>query len=104
MRIAYFAHLNDGHGSGVVAKIAAQVERWRADGHVVRVFLATRDPDPTWAAAFGHVSIARYEGPASRLRAMTRLVRAMRRFDPSVVYMRWDLFYPPMLWFPARRR
>lgn len=101
MRIAYFAHLNDGHGSGVVAKIAAQVERWRAEGHVVRVFLATRDPDPTWAAAFGHVSIARYEGPASRLRAMTRLVRAMRRFDPSVVYMRWDLFYPPMLWFPA---
>ena len=83
MRIAYFAHLNDGHGSGVVAKIAAQVERWRAEGHVVRVFLATRDPDPAWAAAFGHVSIARYGGPASRLRAMTRLVRAMRRFDPT---------------------
>jgi glycosyltransferase involved in cell wall biosynthesis len=32
---------------------------------------------------------------------MTRVVRAVRGFDPELVYMRGQLFYPPMLWLPA---
>jgi hypothetical protein len=33
---------------------------------------------------------------------MARLVHAVRRFNPRITYLRWDVFYPPMLWFPQR--
>lgn len=100
MRIAYFAHLNEGHGSGVVSKISAQVDHWRRDGHTVTLFIATADADGAWHALLGDVIVRRYGGPVSRVRAMTSLVRAVRSFRPQLIYLRWDLFYPPMLWFP----
>jgi glycosyltransferase involved in cell wall biosynthesis len=100
MRIAYFAHVNAGRGSGVVAKMASQVRSWRSRGHEVRVFLATSDLDATWHHDLGDAVVARYGGPLSRIRAMSRLVSATRRFEPDVVYLRWELFYPPMIRFP----
>lgn len=100
MRIAYFAHVNAAQRSGVLLKIAGQVERWRAAGHVVRLFVATRDSDDPWSARLGDVVIRRYDGPLSRLRAMAGLVEGVRAFRPALVYLRWDLFYPPMLRFP----
>jgi hypothetical protein len=33
---------------------------------------------------------------------MTELAIGIRRFRPDLVYLRWDLFYPPMLAFPRR--
>ncbi|HEY0444518.1 MAG TPA: hypothetical protein VGC90_09870 [Candidatus Limnocylindrales bacterium] len=100
MRIAYFGHVNGGSQSGVFRKIVEQVDRWRIEGHTVRAFIATRDDTETWRSALGQPLVARYDGPLSRLRAMTRLVAGVRRFEPDVLYVRWDLFYPPMLWFP----
>lgn len=101
MRIAYFAHLNDGRASGVVSKITAQVGQWRREGHTVKLFIATTDVDTSWTAALGDAVVCRYGGPLSRLRAMARLVRSVRGFRPGIVYLRWELFYPPMLFFPA---
>ncbi len=102
MRIAYFAHLNDGQDSGVVAKIAAQVDHWRKAGHQVTLFLATQDDDVSWRTPLGTVVLGRYRDPLSRLRAMSGLVTAIRSFEPDLVYQRWDLFYPPMLRLPSR--
>ena len=101
MRIAYFAHLNKGRGSGVVAKVVAQLDTWRREGHTVRIFVATRDDDRSWAEALGAATVRRYAGPASRLGTMTRLVGDIRSFRPHLIYARWDLFYPPMLWLPG---
>ena len=101
MRIAYFAHLNEGRGSGVVSKISAQVGQWRREGHTVRLFIATTDVDTSWTSVLGDTVVCRYGGPLSRLRAMARLVRSVRGFRPAIVYLRWELFYPPMLFFPA---
>jgi len=101
MRIAYFAHVNAGRGSGVVAKLAAQLAAWRREGHDATLFLATSDRDVAWASVLGHVIIARYHDGPSRLRAMFRLVEAVRDAGPDVVYLRWELFYPPMLRLPS---
>jgi glycosyltransferase involved in cell wall biosynthesis len=104
MRIAYVAHLNLGRESGVVLKAAAQMERWRAAGHEVRAFVVSRDSDVTWQERLGETTLARYHGPLSRLRAMTRLARSVRRYAPDILYLRYDLFYPSMLLFPRRAR
>ena len=100
MRIAYLAHLNDGRASGVVAKLVGQIGEWRLAGHDVRCFVATRDEEPSWTERLGERVVERYGGFPSRLAAMARLVRAIRRFRPAVVYVRFDVFYPPMLFLP----
>ena len=102
MQIAYYAHVNDARRSGVFLKIAGQIDRWRAAGHDVRLFVATRDTDDPWTSAVGDVVVGRYGGPLSRLRAITALVEGIRAFKPSLVYLRWDMFYPPMLRLPGR--
>jgi glycosyltransferase involved in cell wall biosynthesis len=100
MRIAYYAHVNGGSRSGVFHKMAGQARQWRAAGHAVRVFVATRDDAIIWESSFDDAVVHQYERPMSRVRAMVELVRAVRRYDPDIVYLRWDLFYPSMLWFP----
>ncbi|MEO5964885.1 MAG: glycosyltransferase [Candidatus Limnocylindrales bacterium] len=100
MRIAYVAHLNDGRGSGVVAKVRAQLAQWRRAGNGARLFVATADADTAWTTPIGDVQAFAYGGPASRLAAMARLVRGVRAFRPDVIYVRWDLFYPPMVFLP----
>jgi glycosyltransferase involved in cell wall biosynthesis len=102
MRIAYYGHVNNAARSGILHKMAGQIRCWRAAGHEVRLFLATRDGDDPWSDSAGDVMFGRYGGPMSRLAAITALVEGTRAFRPDVVYMRWDLFYPPMLRLPAR--
>jgi len=99
-RIAYFAHVSGGGESGVFHKMASQVDAWRALGATVGVFVATRDDPAVWDARFSDVVVRRYQGPRSRISAMIDLVREVRRFRPRIVYLRWDLFYPPMAFFP----
>jgi len=102
MQIAYLAHVNAARRSGVLPKIAGQIDRWRAAGHEVRLFVATRDADDPWSERLPDVVLRRYDGPLSRLRAMTGLVEGIRALGPALVYLRWDLFYPPMLRLPRR--
>jgi hypothetical protein len=101
MRIAYFAHLNDVRASGVITKIASQLEFWRGQGHKVTLFVATADDGP-WQPSLGDVVVRRYGGMGSRVMAMARLVQRIRAFNPDLVYMREDIFYPPFLWLPAK--
>jgi glycosyltransferase involved in cell wall biosynthesis len=102
VRIAYFAHVNGGGRTGVFHKIAGQVEQWRAEGQTVRAFVLTRDEVREWQSSLGDSVIHRYDGFPSRMLAVMRLVRAIRSFRPSIVYLRWDLFYPQMLFIPPR--
>jgi len=101
MRIAYVAHVNGGR-SGVHQKIGAQVRAWQAHGHQVALFVATRSDEEAWSGLVSDTVCCRYDGGLSRMRAMTRQVRETRAFRPDLVYVRWDLFYPPMFWFPRR--
>lgn len=103
MRIAYFAHVNHARQSGVMHKIAGQVDRWSAAGHEVRLFVATRDQEDPWTERLGEIAVVRrYDGPLSRIMTMARLVEGVRAFHPRLIYLRWDMFYPPMVRFPRR--
>jgi glycosyltransferase involved in cell wall biosynthesis len=102
VRIAYFAHVNGGSRSGVFHKIAGQVEQWRAQGETVRVFVLTRDDVAQWQSSLGNAVICQYAGGLSRMKAVMRLVQAVRKFSPQVLYLRRDMFYPQMLWLPAK--
>jgi glycosyltransferase involved in cell wall biosynthesis len=102
MRIAYFAHINGGPGSGVYQKIAGQVGRWRAGGHDVELLVFTEDDAFQGDDLPADPVVGRHRGPVSRLRVMSDLIGRIRRFDPDLVYWRQSLFYPPALLLPAR--
>jgi glycosyltransferase involved in cell wall biosynthesis len=78
MKIAYVCYWDLRRRDGVTDKIDGQVGRWRAAGHEVDV----RSIRP------GH----------ARLRATTELARALRSSRPDIVYLRYDLFLPPLLY------
>lgn len=99
MRIAYVCHWNLASRDGVAKKVEAQTSLWRAAGHDVRVFSLS----PVDEGAGESVQVHAYGGDRSRLRATAALARAVRRFRPQVVYLRYDLFLPPV-WALARLR
>ncbi len=102
LRIAYYAHVNGASTSGVFLKIFGQVERWAAQGHDVRLFVATRDDGAQWLSRIQDASVHRYDGLRSRWRAMVEIAKDVRAYAPDLIYVRWDLFYPPMLRFPRQ--
>lgn len=78
---------------GVANKIESQVSAWRAAGHTAEVFCAVKS-----SRARGHSDWHRFpfENAFDRARATVRLQRAALRFAPDVVYLRYDLYLPPM--------
>lgn len=99
VRIVYIAHVNGLATSGVVSKVAGQMQEWRRGGHDAWLLLLTRDGGASdLRLADAHVFT--YNGIASRMRALLRLVRAARRLEPTIVYFRADLFYPQFLGLP----
>jgi hypothetical protein len=95
MKIAYVCYWFLLERDGVVAKIEGQVAEWRAAGHDVEVFcLARRLPErqstrPAWRTFF-------FGSPPGRFRATRELVGAVETWHPDVVYLRYDLFLPPL--------
>jgi hypothetical protein len=90
----------EGEQSGVFHKMAAQIDQWRSAGHAVRLFILTyQDPSP-WQRRFGDVEVVAYHDLASRMRGMGHLVRAVRAFQPEIMYLRWFIVYPQMLRLP----
>lgn len=82
MRIAYVCYWDLESHDGVAKKIAAQTAAWAAHGHTVEVLsVSPRDP---------------------RLAATRDAARRVAAFRPDVVYVRYDLFLPP-LWRALRR-
>ena len=95
MRIAYACYWFLLERDGVVAKIEAQVAQWRANGHEVEVFCLARvypaqqATKPPWRMFF-------FESPYGRYTGTRELVAAVRAWNPDVVYLRYDLFLPPL--------
>jgi hypothetical protein len=95
VRIAYVCFWDAYVEDGVAKKIAGQVEHWRGAGHTVEILCLTpnpAEPREPWLtpSTFGFSNLAQ------RLRATRKLAAAVRAFAPEVVYIRWDLFLPPL--------
>jgi Glycosyltransferase Family 4 len=91
LRIAYVSYWNLLEKDGVAKKINGQIAYWRADGHEVDVFCVSRavEPRSNWR-------LFPFETLRDRFHATRALERATLAWQPDVVYLRLDLFLPPL--------
>jgi Glycosyltransferase Family 4 len=91
MRIAYVCYWFLLERDGVAYKIDGQVGRWRAAGHEVEVFCLTRSGNTRegWR-------LFPFDSTAGRFAATRELAGAVGAWRPDVVYLRYDLFLPPL--------
>lgn len=94
MRIAYLCYWNASGSDGVAAKIAGQLQAWRARGHEARLFCLSRQA-PDWERFGEQPATFPFSGARGRAAATVRLSRAVTRSRPDGVYVRHDLFLPP---------
>jgi hypothetical protein len=96
MKIAYAGYVAAYDIDGVNDKIAAQIATWSAMGHDVE-FLCLSPPPPAGGREPRlHGAIFPFRGVRARARATIALARAIRRASPDVVYLRYDVFLPPL--------
>jgi hypothetical protein len=104
MRIAYVSlHWPRTYESGVGKKIAQQIKTWRDDGHDVQFFMhmqtgieennlipAVSTTYKAYPGLFG-----RFPTEFGRCYAIARLISAIRRYHPDVIYLRWGMYVFP---------
>jgi glycosyltransferase involved in cell wall biosynthesis len=91
MRIAYICHGDLRAASGVSLKVKAQLAAWRDAGHDVNLYALG-----AWAAAAESATQQfEFASDLERFAATTRLRKAVYRYEPDLVYLRYDRFVPP---------
>lgn len=100
MRIAYISlHWPRTRNSGVGKKIQAQIEAWRALGHEARLFMHATPHEPQSelieADYFFYSASGKIATEIDRIRAMRRLIQAVRDFHPDVIYLRYSIYVFP---------
>jgi glycosyltransferase involved in cell wall biosynthesis len=92
MKIAYVCYWNMSRRDGVAAKIRSQLDHWQHAGHEAELFFLTPEPAPDRADENAFL----FSGATSRIAATARLAAAVRRFRPDLLYLRYDVFTPPL--------
>ena len=95
MKIAYVCYWNLSAKDGVSSKVETQVRYWRAAGNEVEVFSLARAAELDPASAVDGRSFA-FAGLRSRFAATKGLEEAVVGCGPDLVYLRYDLFLPPL--------
>jgi len=98
VRIAYLCHWNLDGSDGVSWKVRGQAAQWRAAGHEATVFAIS----PGTARSDDGLEAFPYRGGRERLGATIAAVHELRRRRPDVLYLRYDVFLPPV-WALVRR-
>jgi len=105
MRIAYIAtQLENLHiRGGIGGKIAGQMQMWRKQGHEALLFAPSPDEihaEYTEAFQYGsatNVPVLRsFDRTLSRSRAASRLIEAVRNYQPDLIYLRYGRYIPPL--------
>jgi glycosyltransferase involved in cell wall biosynthesis len=96
VRIAYICYWDAFRADGVAEKINVQTAEWRVHGNEVEIFCLSPAPPPQGRPAFDGPIFA-FEGAAQRIAATLKLERAVRRYAPDCVYLRYDHFVPPLV-------
>jgi len=94
MRIAYVCHYDAFRSDGVILKIGTQVAEWRNLGHRVEIFCLSAPAAGRRPALAGRSF--EFTGDRQRAGATLKLGRAVRAYAPDCIYMRSDLFLPPL--------
>ena len=97
LRIAYVCHWDPFAEDGVGQKIRSQTAMWRTLGADVRLFYVSRAFHHDEPVAPSHASWFLYRNPVlGRAAATMRLGRAVRRWAPDVIYLRYTVLVPPL--------
>ncbi len=100
MRIAYVSlHWPRTRDSGVGKKIQSQLAAWNARGHEARLFMHTSLHEPRSelieADYFFYTASGKVKTEISRIAAMKRMIEAIRRFQPDLIYLRYSIYVYP---------
>jgi len=100
MRIAYISlHWPRTRNNGVGKKIQSQVAAWNAMGHKARLFMHTSLHKPQSelieADYFFYEMFRKVKTEINRIDAMKRMVEAIRRFHPDLIYLRYSIYVYP---------
>jgi hypothetical protein len=100
MRIAYVSlHWARSRKSGVGKKIRAQLAAWNAMGHQARLFMHAERYHPLTdlieADWFFYTQYGKVGTEFNRMLAMTRMVKAIRGFQPDIIYLRYGIYVYP---------
>lgn len=96
MRVAYVCYWNLLEKDGVAHKIEAQVSEWRRAGADVKTFCLSASPLLEPRVGDSQWSFFPFKSFPGRVASTFRLQRAVTAFAPDVVYLRYDLFLPPL--------
>jgi hypothetical protein len=102
MRIAYICYWDAYRLDGVAKKILTQTRYWTGVGHRVEIFCLTPRPETPSDPVLTHTTFS-FTNIVARLVATRRLAAAVRSFAPDVIYLRYDLFLPPLWGLLAER-
>ncbi len=100
MRIAYVSlHWARTKNSGVGKKMQSQLETWRGMGHEARLFMHASTGEPAERLIEAHVIPYESRGKIfteiNRIRAASRLVDAVKKFKPDLIYLRYGIYVYP---------
>ena len=95
MKIAYACFWDGFASDGVTAKIRLQMKAWRQAGHEVQLFCISPAPKPG-ATPTLEGNLFTFSGRISRVGATLRMSRAVGSFRPDLLYLRSDIFLPPL--------
>ena len=96
MKIAYAGYVAAYTTDGVNDKIRAQIAAWTDMGHEVELYCLSPPPTPGDDAPRVDGSIFTFTTIPERFKATRALARAIQRTQPDLVYVRYDLFLPPL--------
>lgn len=100
MRIAYVSlHWPRTRDSGVGKKIQSQLAAWNTRGHEARLFMHTSWHEPQSGLIEADYFFYKASGKANteinRIAAMKRMIDAIRRFQPDLIYLRYSIYVYP---------
>jgi Glycosyltransferase Family 4 len=100
MRIAYISlHWPRTRDSGVSKKIQGQIESWRSMGHEARFFMHTSRYEPASelieAEVFPYAVKSKFQTEINRSRAAQVMVKAVRSYQPDIIYLRYGMYVYP---------
>jgi glycosyltransferase involved in cell wall biosynthesis len=94
MKIAYFAQWDVSKESGVLKKIAGQMNYWQDKGHKVKLFALSPSAIKWEGMEDIPIEIVKGDGIPDYIFKPTKLFQKMRGWQPDLVYLRFSMYFP----------
>jgi len=105
MRIAYVTlHWPRTAASSTGNKIIQHMEQWRKAGHAVKFFSHMHELEQPedlvegsyYSYKINHGFIGRIQTELSRIKAVKKMIAAVKNYRPDIIYLRWSIYVYPV--------